>query len=378
MKITGIETMVVDGPVTEIVFVRVATDEGPSGLGECTLPGKAHGVVGAVRDMEKLLIGADPCDIQWCWQRMYKHSYWRGGPILTSSISGIDIALWDVLGQTVGLPVYKLLGGAVRERISLYANIGLSEDPEELARRAESAFAAGYRYVKFYPLPAMGPTLTSAAIGQVVTCAEAVRRVAGTNRDFALDFHGRTNAAQAIALEHALRDTRPLWIEEPVAPEVADGLGKCMDHFKTPLALGERLFTRWAFTDHLAHRRCDIIQPDIANAGGISELLVLSGMADAFGVVLNPHNPNGPVQSMATMHICARAPAFSMMEHRGDAGDAFAAMVDNVPRVEDDGALPLPRGAGLGVALRPDLQVSTGDCLWYPECFTEDGTPVDW
>src|SRR5690606_6959493 len=154
-------------------FVKVETDEpGLYGWGECTLPGKTFGVQGAIRDLEKLILGADPLNSEWCWQRMYRHSYWRGGPIQTSALSGIDTALWDIRGKAWGQPLYRLLGGAVRDKVKLYANIGLSTSPEEFRERAEVALAMGYRGIKAYPLPAVGPVEGPAAIRQVVACCE--------------------------------------------------------------------------------------------------------------------------------------------------------------------------------------------------------------
>jgi galactonate dehydratase len=349
MKITAIKAYATQGPYTDLCLVKVETDEpGLFGWGEASLPAKCPAVAQAVRDMEPLLVGADPANIEWCWQRMYRHSYWRGGPILTSSISGIDVALWDIRGKVLGEPVYRLLGGAVRDRIALYANIGLSTQPQELRERARGAKARGYRAVKFYPLPAVAPIEFPQVPRDIAACCEAVVDELGEGGGFALDFHGRCSAAFAVQVEAALRHTRPLWIEEPTPPEDVPSLLRCAAQFQTPLAAGERLFTRWGFRELLQHGALAVVQPDASNAGGISEMMRIAAMAETYGVAFSPHNPNGPVQTAASLHLAGAAPAFSMLEYRPELAPDFSAWANGLPEVAD-GWSALPEGAGLGV-----------------------------
>jgi galactonate dehydratase len=379
MKIEGITTYACNSPVTDWVYVKVSTGEpGLYGWGECSLPGKPHGVQGAVEDLVKLVAGADPRDTEWCWQRMYRHGYWRGGPIQTAAMSGIDMALWDIRGKAVQQPIYRLLGGAVRSRIPLYANLGLSTSPDEFRVRTRHALALGYKTVKIYPLPTVGAIAGLQVIRQVVACCEAVREELGTHADFALDFHGRPGAGLAVQLEAAVRHTHPLWIEEPVLPETENGLKRCAEKFQTPIAAGERLFTRWDFRTLLEQELVSVIQPDVANAGGITEMVKLAALAELYGVAFNPHNPNGPLQSTASLHLAAHAQAFTMLEHRHEHHDFMAEICTTFPKVAADGCCALPDGVGLGATMHEEALLAHPVQDWIPESFRDDGAIADW
>jgi len=379
MKITALKPFGCQGSHSDWTFVKVETDEpGLYGWGECTLPGKTHGVQGAIRDLEKLILGADPLNSEWCWQRMYRHSYWRGGPIQTSALSGIDTALWDIRGKAWGQPLYRLLGGAVRDRVKLYANIGLSTSPEELRERAEVAIAMGYRGVKAYPLPAVGPVEGPAAIRQVVACCEALRDVLGGERDFALDFHGRCTASIAVEMEAAVRHTRPLWIEEPVPAEQTESLRRVAEKTVIPLAAGERLFTRWAFRQLLEEELVGIIQPDASNAGGVSEMMKIASMAECFGVGFFPHSPNGPLQALASLHLSLCAPTAQWQEHRHDALEFTRRACAAAPVVDADGYCRVSDAPGLGAEIDEDFLRAHPPGDWIPESFRPDGSIGDW
>jgi galactonate dehydratase len=379
VRITGVTAFATYGPVSDWSYVRVETDvPGLVGWGECSLPGKPRAVVGAVADLEGLVLGADPADTEWCWHRMYRHSYWRGGPIQTAALSGIDIALWDIRGRVAGQPIYKLLGGAVRQRIRLYANCGLSDDPAELRRRIREAVALGYRVVKFYPLPAVSAVEGTATLRRIVACCEAARDELGDGMDFALDFHGRLGAGLAVEVEAAVRHTRPLWIEEPVLPETPKALTRLAEKFVVPIALGERLFTRWGFREVLENEWASVIQPDAANAGGITEMVKIAALAETYGVALAPHNPNGPVQSVASMHLAAALHPFEILEHRHEHHDFMRGLATHVPEVEADGCVGLPPGPGLGIAVDEDFARAHAEGRWVAESFRADGSIGDW
>ncbi len=271
--------------ISDLVFVKVETDEpGLFGWGECSLSAKPFGVAGAVRDLEPLILGADPERTEWVWQRMYRHAYWRGGPIQTSALSGIDMALWDIRGKLAGKTVAALLGGPIRERVKAYANLGLSQSPDVFRERVAVAVQMGFKAVKIYPLPAVGMTEGLASIRQIVKCCEAVREALGDGLDFAIDMHGRPSTSLAIAIEAAVRPTNPMWIEEPVPPESNAALERLAQHSQTSIAVGERMFTRWAFREVLENDWAGIIQPDVSNAGGISELVRIAPLAEMYGV----------------------------------------------------------------------------------------------
>ena len=379
MKITAIKAFATVSPVSDWVFVKVETDQpGLIGWGECSLPGKPNAMLGAVADLEKLVVGADPTNTEWCWQRMYRHAFWRGGPIQTAALSGVDIALWDIRGKLANQPVYKLMGGAVRDRIRLYANCGLSSDPEELRRRVRHAVSLGYTAVKFYPLPAVNAVDSLATIRQVVACCEAVRDEIGDERDFALDFHGRLSSGFAVEIESAIRHTKPLWIEEPVLPETPKALARLAEKCVIPIAVGERLFTRFDFREVLENEWATVIQPDVANAGGITEMMKIAAFAETYGVALAPHNPNGPVQSIAGMHLAAALQPFVILEHRHEHHDFLKQLADNIPKVGADGYVGLPKGPGLGIHVNEEFARANNTGTWIPEVFRADGTIGDW
>lgn len=379
MKITALKPIGTWSPVTDWTYVKVETDDALIfGWGECSLPTKTNGVQGAIRDLDKLLIGADPLDTEWCWQRMYRHGYWRGGPIQTSAMSGVDVALWDIRGKVARQPIYKLLGGAVRKRIHLYANLGLSTSPDEFRQRARHALKLGYRTVKIYPLPAVGPIEGMQTIRQVVACCEAVREELGPDRNFAVDCHGRPPASLAVELEAAVRHTQPLWIEEPVLPETPNALRRCAEKFVIPIATGERMFTRWGFREVLEGELVSIIQPDVSNAGGITEMAKIASMAEMYGVAFNPHNPNSPLQCLASLHLAANAQAFGMLEHRHEHHDFMANICTVVPKVEADGCCGLPEGVGLGAEMNEAVLRANPPKDWIPESFRADGSIGDW
>jgi galactonate dehydratase len=378
MRITDVIPHLHTGQFSDLVFVELRTSEpGLVGWGECSLPGKPHAVAGAIRDLARLAVGQDAAAIRALWQRGYRHGYWRGGAVETSALAGLDIALWDIAGKQAGRPVHALLGGAVRSRISLYANCGLSVDPDELAKRARGAIDAGFRLVKIYPLPPMQALPPSRLIDHVRACCGAVRDAIGREHDFAIDLHGRPLPAAAVTIEAALRDLRPAWIEEPVPSEDEAALRIVRRHFATPIALGERLFTRWAFRRVLEEGLADIIQPDIGNAGGISELRVLAEMAEAHSVAFCPHSPNGLLHTFASLHAAAIAQTFGALEYRPAPEDS-AVFADAAPAIGDDGCLAVPESAGIGTVIVPAALAFDEARVPMLEAWGEDGAALDW
>ena len=379
LTITRVEAVAFNGPISDLCFVRVYTSlDGLTGIGEASLPAKCPAVAQAIRDMSDLVVGLDPRASEHVWQRMYRHSYWRGGPILTSAISGIDTALWDIRGKLAGLPVCALLGGPVRDTIRLYANIGLCNDPIELRDRTQAAMSLGYKTVKFYPLPALSGVVTTAEVAVVRRACEAVRDTLTEAGDFALDFHGRCSPSAAVVIERHLRETQPLWIEEPVAPENIAGLETCAAAFATPIAAGERWFTRWDFAGPLERHAVHIVQPDCSNAGGISEMARIAAMAETYGAAFAPHNPNGPVQGMASLHLAAALPGFALLEHRFDLESAFAEMAEGSPKSDGKGNHSVPKLPGLGIEIDFDRLPRDEVRPARLESFRADGSIADW
>lgn len=379
MKITKITPHICYNAISDLVFVKVETDEpGIYGWGECSLPARANAVAGAVEDLAATIDGYDPERVEWVWQRMYRHGYWRGGPVQTSALSGIDMALWDIRGKLAGKSVAELLGGPVRDRVRAYINLGLADEPQVFAERARIALDHGFKTVKIYPLPAVALTDGNAAVRHVVACCEAVRDVIGPDLDFAVDMHGRTGPALAARIEAALRPLAPAWLEEPVLPESVSALRTLAVRSETPLAVGERLFTRWGFQQVLEDGSVGIIQPDPANAGGISELVRIAAMAEMHGVSFAPHNPNGPIQAAASLNLAAYAQSFSMLETRYDCREWTANLSTYVPTIDRDGYLPLPEGPGLGIDIDEQFLAAQTKGTWIPESFRADGSIGDW
>ena len=247
----------------------------------------------------------------------------------------------------------------------------------ELARRAQTAIDAGFQIVKFYPLPPTAALPQTSLISSVYDCCAAVRDVIGSSRDFAIDLHGRTLPHTVIAIEHAIRDLRPLWIEEPVASEDIEALSRVRRHFQVPIALGERLFTRWQFKQVLDRGLADLIQPDVGNAGGLSEMRVLADMAESYHVAFGPHSPNGLLHTCASLHCAAISQTFGALEFRPSAitNQIFDG---EFPMLGADGTFPLQSTAGVGLSVQPS-RLSFDDAR-VPRLAEHgvDGTPLDW
>ncbi len=379
MKIARIQSWAVAGPVSDLCFVRVETDDGVHGWGEGSLPGKCQSVAASILELESLIAGYDPLQTERVWQRMVRHSYWKAGPVLSSAIAAIDMALWDIKGKVYGAPVHELLGGALRDQIWLYANIGLSNDPIELRDRTEAAMAQGFRAVKFYPLPAVMSLEGPEAYRIVAKCCETVRETLGPDGVFCLDFHGRCTPNVAVQMEYAVRVFRPHWIEEPTHPEDVGALQRVQEKSVTPIATGERYNSRWQFREIFERRLADVVQPDAANCYGISEMQRIAVWAEAYGVAYAPHNPNGPVQGQASLHLAAAAQNFAILEHRHDVVDQMAEFATPAPRSRGDGWADVPTGPGLGIELDVDAlaRMPITD-RWLAESFRRDGSIGDW
>ncbi|HEY8741760.1 MAG TPA: galactonate dehydratase [Chloroflexota bacterium] len=349
MKITEIKTYVMDSPGRDYVFIKVQTDAGIHGWGEGTLEMKQGTVVAAVRDLEGFLLGEDPTRVDFLWQRMYRQGFWRGGVAILSAISGLEQALWDITGKAYGQPVYKLLGGAVRDYIPCYTHCG---DPEQ----AQRLMGEGWHAFKSGPAGRRGGTLEvneQALPRQTAQSFERMRQACGDDVQLMCDVHGRLRPAAAIRLGKALEPYDLLFYEEAVPPDNIQSLrllreaGLSMD-----IATGERAFTKWGFREMIEQQLVDIIQPDICHDGGIKETIKIAAMAETYHILVAPHNPNGPVGTAASVHAAAVIPNFLILEYAqtttrdacqaGGEADCFAAR---------NGRIELPTKPGLGIEL---------------------------
>ncbi|MDQ6794660.1 MAG: galactonate dehydratase [Chloroflexota bacterium] len=383
MKIASIGTRVVHAGIRNWVFVRIDTDQpGLVGWGEASLEWRTRSVVGAVDDLATFLVGEDPTRTEHLWQVMHRSPFFRDGVTGMSALSGIDQALHDIRAKELGVPLYRLLGGAVRDRVRFYDNLAmdpLEKGAEALGDRARASVAAGFDAVKYLACPPTGYLEGAARIGEVERWMAAVRDAVGDAVDIMLDFHGRPRGpAAAIAYGLAVKPYRPWFIEEPLPPEQSAGLGSVRLATGLPIATGERLVTRFEFRPLLESRAIDIAQPDVCHAGGVTELLKIGALADTYGVAMAPHNPLGPIATMVNLQIALAMPNFIIQEQtRGDV--PWRDDIVDEPLVIARGVARPPDRPGIGVELDED---EAARHPYQPEQPMRralvDGTLADW
>ncbi len=373
MKITKLETFLVK---PRWLFLKIHTDEGLVGLGEPILEGRALTVAQAVAEVEPYLVGKDPTRVVHHWQAIYKHAFYRGGPILTSALSGIDQALWDLAGKAVGLPVYKLLGGPLRDRIKIYAHVR-GNTVEEQVQDMRAKVAEGYIAFKTGvrgPRPAR-IVETPAFVGQVVERFAALREGVGKEVDIAIDFHGAVSPQTAMVLIKALEPYQPMFIEEPVQCQNVDILADIAAKTHLPIATGERVFTKWGFREILEKRAASILQPDISHAGGIFEARLIAGMAEAYYAAIAPHCPLGPISLAAGLQVDASIPNF-LAQEQVSLGEGYLKQ----PFKVNQGYIDLPTAPGLGVELDEAAMADKIGHDWrnHESYHPDDGAAIDW
>ncbi len=376
MKITGIDTLLAFGGRQTWVFVRVETDAGLTGVGEASVEGKERAVCAAVDDLARQITGRDPTRIEQNWQIMYRHGFWRGGIVLLSALSGIEQALWDITGKELGVPVYRLLGGAARDRVQLYTHCG-GRTAEELAANGAALVERGWQALKIGSLGFEAFATESRCIQAVAERVQALREAVGPDVLIGMDCHGRHTPGQAIRLMRALVPYDLAFMEEPVPPDNVQALMR-VAHAETgvPLATGERLFTKWGYRELLEAQYVDIIQPDVCHCGGLLESRKIAAMAETYHVQVAPHNPNGPVATAASLHLSACLPNFRILEYAENQPWRDQVLVEPLEIV--DGYVALPTTPGLGVEL--NLEAIAGmpyQARDYPGAFWPDGGVAD-
>jgi galactonate dehydratase len=371
MHITKLETLFVK---PRWVILKVHTDEGIVGLGEPTLEGRSQTVAAAIQEIGRYLIGKDPRRIEHHWQAIYRGQFYRGGPILCSALSGIEQALWDILGKWTGQPVHQLLGGRVRDRIRVYGWLS-GETYGDYIESAKVSAEAGFTALKTGLYGAVNIVDTPAVVEENVERFARIREAVGPEVDVGIDFHGRCSPAMAIRLAQALEPYYPMFIEEPVLPENTDALATVARSTSIPIATGERLFTKWGFREVLEKQAAVILQPDIAHVGGILEGKKIAAMAECYYGALAPHCPLGPVALAACLQLDACTPNFLVQEHvtlgRGYIKEPFTI---------EDGYIAIPEKPGLGIELDEEaLEEKRYDGSWEtPRLWHKDGTVADW
>jgi len=375
VKITKIDTYLVNLGHRNIPFVKVHTDEGIYGVGEAYSCGPDKATVEVIRDFEEWLIGRDPRDIEGLWHLMYAGSRFPGGLVVMAAISGIEHALWDIAGKAAGLPVYRLVGGACRNKIRVY-QAPRGSTPAEIAEDAVALIEKyGYTAIKMGPLPPDWQTMPwNAVLRAVEARVGAVREAVGDDIDIGLDPHARIfEPGRAMELCQVVAQFRPFFVEEPLRPENYDALQKLSQHVSVPLATGEMLYTRHEFRELLNVQAVDIIQPDICLTGGLWEMKKIAAMAEAHYVSVAPHNPCGPIATAVNVHFAASTQNFVILEYKADEPPR-SDLVDE-PMQLVDGYLELPEKSGLGIDLNVEALDQFPFRSWH-RAFTwrEDGS----
>jgi galactonate dehydratase len=350
MKVTDIRTFICHAYRTNWVFVKVLTDAGIYGVGEATLEMRERTVETAIRELERYLVGRDPHDVEAFWHDAYRDAYWRGGPVLMSALASVEMALWDIKGKDLGVPVYKLLGGKVREHVPCYANgwFAPAKTPEEFAAKARVAADAGYQGLKWDPFGAAYRTLDREEFRAAMGCVAAVKEAVGDRVEVIIEGHGRFDVPAAVRIGRALAEYDVLWFEEPIPPDNKEGLAEVRRRVEVPIAAGERVYSRWDFREFFRLGCADYIQPDVSHAGGLMELRKIAATAESHHIPVCPHNPSGPVANAATLQIAACTPNFYLLETM--AGDVPYRREVSTERVHfSDGLMKIPDAPGLGI-----------------------------
>ena len=344
MKITEIKTFLMHGGRRNWVFCKVETDEGVHGWGEGTLERHEEAVAAGIKTLASRLIGRDPTEIEKNWQIMYRHGFWRGGVVMGSAMAAIDIALWDLTGKVYNLPIYKMLGGAVRDRVKAYTHAQDLVGGKEAVEQGFSAFKTGGWIVGRQAFKE--EDVVDARHEKI----KGMRQDLGPDVDIMIDNHGRAHPSLAIRQIDAIEEFNLKFFEEPVPPDNLDAMEQVRRAgHRTDIATGERLFFRYGFRDILHRRLTDVIQPDIAHTGGISEIKRIASMAEIEYIKFAPHNPNGPLATAASLHVCATVPNFLILETARDM--PWHDKVQTNPVQIKDGYFELPTAPGLGTDL---------------------------
>ncbi|MEX0288311.1 MAG: galactonate dehydratase [Flavobacteriaceae bacterium] len=367
MRITKLETFKVK---PRFLFLKVHTDQGIIGLGEPITEGRPDTCAAAIKEMEPYLIGKDARKIIHHWQAIYRHSFYRGGPILTSALSGLEQALWDIKGKALGVPIYELLGGPTRDRIRVYAH---ARTPEAIKKAKEEGFTAFKTGVK--NATQSGPVASQKFIEEATAAFAELKQAAGKDGDVGIDFHGAISPQNAGLLIKALEPYQPFFIEEPVNCQNVDIMAGLARETHLPIATGERIFTKWGFREILEKGAASILQPDLCHAGGIFESRIIAGMAEAYYAAIAPHNPLGPISLACGLHLAASIPNF-LCQEQVTLGEGYL----KKPFEVKNGHVDLPKNPGLGIALDDDaIAEKLGHDWKNPETYLDtDGSVTDW
>jgi len=361
MKVTNIKTFTVDCFRTNWVFIKVYTDEGIDGVGEATLEYKEKALIGAVEHIKEYLLGKNPLDIEKHWHNIYRDAYWRGGAVLMSALSAVEMALWDILGKSLNVPVYQLLGGKVNDKVRIYVNgwFAGAKEPEEFGEKAKIAVKRGITAMKWDPFGKNYLNITNKELDKALRNIAAVREAVGNEVDLLIEGHGRFNIPTGIKISKELEQFKPMFFEEPVPPDNLDALKEVKDKSPVAISAGERLYTRWDYKPMFDKMAADYIQPDISHAGGIMELKKIAAESECRYIPFAPHNPSGPVANAATLQLAANCPNFCILEIMYSDVE-WRKDVTNEALEYRDGYITIPDKPGLGIEINEEA------CLEHP------------
>ena len=361
MKITDIKPFVVDCFRTNFVFVKIYTDEGITGVGEGTLEYKEKAFLGALEHIKEYLVGKNPLNVEQHFRNIYRDAYWRGGPVLMSALSAVEMALWDILGKYLNVPVYQLLGGKVNDRVRIYVNgwFAGAREPKEFAEKAKQAVKRGVTAMKWDPFGKSYLDISNEALDKALRCVAAVREAVGDKVDLLIEGHGRFNIPTGIKIAKELEQFKPMFFEEPTPPDSLEALKAVRDKSPVAISAGERLYTRWDYRRFFDIMPADYIQPDISHAGGIMELKKIAAEAECRYIPFAPHNPSGPVANAAPLQLAANTPNFCILEIMYSDVE-WRKDITNEKLEYKDGYITIPDRAGLGIEINED------ECLKHP------------
>jgi galactonate dehydratase len=392
MKITAIKTLVCHAKMRNWIFVKVITDQpGLWGWGEATLEWHTRSVVGAIEDISQLLIGEDPTRIEYLWQMMYRQHFWHGNCIVRgTAISGIDIALWDILGKIHNVPCHQFWGGKVRDYIRLYSHLGggkmedfyetKADDAKRFGELAQKAVAEGFTAFKAMAVPVTMPLEGTKPIQYAESCVRAMRDAVGNDIDIMVDCHARPSPRMGLLFAKALEPYDLYFFEEPCWPESIEDIALIQRAVKTPVATGERLVGIHAFRELLEKRAASIIQPDITHCGGLSEARRIAMMAEAYRVALAPHNPQGPVSTAASIELGFASPSYIICETVHNDVPWRQDIVNEGFCIENKGMRVFPNNRpGLGIEINEaEVRKHPFEQEVLQRSFYKDGSVGDW
>ena len=356
MKITDIKTYTIDAYRTNWTFIKLETDEGITGWGEASLGTQEGAVTGCVGDLKRLIVGRNPLEIEKMRFEVYRDIYWKGGPVLMSAISGIEIAMWDIMGKYYNSPVSALLGGKMRDRVKMYANAWFANarTPDDFAVCAKRTVGMGIKALKWDPFGKSHMTIDSDSMQRAIDIVAAVREAVGSKVDLLIECHGRFNPYTAVKISRELDKYGIFLMEEPCPPDNIEAIAEVRRKSDIPISAGERVYSIYGFDALFSAGAVDIAQPDIFHAGGILESKKISAMAEAKHIPVSFHNPSGPVSNAAILQLAATVPNFLIHEIMLTDGK-FRKRISNEEVVYDDGFILIGDRPGIGIEINEEV-----------------------